>query len=134
MAGWHHRCNGHELGQTRGDGEGWGDLMCCSPWDPKGSDKTEQMNNNNKQQKYSLSWAHWRSGPDPSLTPFCTLLYQSSMIHPTILILPEGNQSSFMPFELPITPHRASFCELLKFCSKYCLLFFFCNSFFDPHD
>ena len=22
MAGWHHRCNGHELGQTPGDGEG----------------------------------------------------------------------------------------------------------------
>ena len=21
MAGWHHRCNGHELGQSRGDGE-----------------------------------------------------------------------------------------------------------------
>ena len=24
MAGWHHRCNGHELGQTLGDGEGQG--------------------------------------------------------------------------------------------------------------
>ena len=27
MAGWHHRCNGHELGQTPGDGEdreAWG--------------------------------------------------------------------------------------------------------------
>ena len=26
MAGWHHRCNGHELGQTSGDGgdrEAW---------------------------------------------------------------------------------------------------------------
>ena len=22
MAGWHHRCNGHDLGQTSGDGEG----------------------------------------------------------------------------------------------------------------
>ena len=22
MAGWHHRCNEHELGQTPGDGEG----------------------------------------------------------------------------------------------------------------
>ena len=22
MVGWHHRCNGHELGQTSGDGEG----------------------------------------------------------------------------------------------------------------
>ena len=24
MAGWHHRCNGHEFGQTSGDGEGQG--------------------------------------------------------------------------------------------------------------
>ena len=33
MAGWHHRCNGHELGQTLGDGEGQGGLVCCSPWE-----------------------------------------------------------------------------------------------------
>ena len=26
MAGWHHRCNGHELGQTPEDGEGQGGL------------------------------------------------------------------------------------------------------------
>ena len=32
MAGWHHRCNGHELGQTLGDAEGQGGLACCSPW------------------------------------------------------------------------------------------------------
>ena len=31
MAGWHHQCNGHELGQTLGDGEGQGGLACCSP-------------------------------------------------------------------------------------------------------
>ena len=32
MSGWHHRCNGHKLGQTLGDGEGQGGLVCCSPW------------------------------------------------------------------------------------------------------
>ena len=32
IAGWHHWCNGHELGQTSGDDEGQGDLMCYSPW------------------------------------------------------------------------------------------------------
>ena len=32
MAWQHHRCNGHELGQTAGDGEGQGGLECCSPW------------------------------------------------------------------------------------------------------
>ena len=30
--GWHHWFNGHELGQTPGDGEGQGSLTCCSPW------------------------------------------------------------------------------------------------------
>ena len=32
MAGWHHRFNGHELGETPGDGEGQGSLACFSPW------------------------------------------------------------------------------------------------------
>ena len=31
MAGWHHRSNGHELGQTPGDGGEQGGLTCCSP-------------------------------------------------------------------------------------------------------
>ena len=30
MAGWHHWGNGHELGQTSGDGDGQGGLVCCS--------------------------------------------------------------------------------------------------------
>ena len=40
IVGWHHRLNGHEFGQTPGDGEGQGSLMCCSPWGHKGSDTT----------------------------------------------------------------------------------------------
>ena len=32
MAGWHHRCNECELGQTAGDDEGQRRLACCSPW------------------------------------------------------------------------------------------------------
>ena len=31
MSGWHHECNGHELRQTLGDGEGQGGLVHCSP-------------------------------------------------------------------------------------------------------
>ena len=46
MAGWHHRCNGHELGQTS-DVEGQGGLACCSPWGCKELDMTGQLNNNN---------------------------------------------------------------------------------------
>ena len=33
MAGWHHQCNGHELGQTSGDGEGHGGQECRSSRD-----------------------------------------------------------------------------------------------------
>ena len=32
IAGWHHWCNEHELGQTPGDSEGQGGLVCCSLW------------------------------------------------------------------------------------------------------
>ena len=46
MAGWHHQCNGHELGQTLGDGEGQGGLVCCSPWGHKELDTTRQLKNN----------------------------------------------------------------------------------------
>ena len=46
MAGWHLRCNGHELGQTVGDGEGQGGLACCSSWGSKEWDATGRLNNN----------------------------------------------------------------------------------------
>ena len=35
MVGWHHQCNGHELGQSLGDNKGQGGLACCSPWGHK---------------------------------------------------------------------------------------------------
>ena len=40
MVGWHHRLNGHEFEQARGDGEGQGSLACCSPRGHKESDTT----------------------------------------------------------------------------------------------
>ena len=42
----HHWCNGHELGQTSGDGEGQGGLACCGPWGCEESDTTGWLNNN----------------------------------------------------------------------------------------
>ena len=45
MVGWYHRLNEHEFEQTLGDGEGQGSLVCCSPWDQRESDMTEQLNN-----------------------------------------------------------------------------------------
>ena len=32
IVGWHRWHNGHEFEQAPGDGEGQGNLMCCSPW------------------------------------------------------------------------------------------------------
>ena len=46
MAGWHHWCNGYELGQTSGHGEGQGVLACCGPWGCKELDTTGWLNNN----------------------------------------------------------------------------------------
>ena len=46
--GWHHWLNGHEFEKTPGSGEGQRNLACCSPWECKELDMTEQMNNNNK--------------------------------------------------------------------------------------
>ena len=48
MAGQHHWCNAHELGQTSGNGEGQRGLVCYSPWDHKESHMTGQLNNNNR--------------------------------------------------------------------------------------
>ena len=51
-AGWHHRCNGHELGQTLGDGEGQGGLTCCSPRGHKELDTTGRLNNNKREEAF----------------------------------------------------------------------------------
>ena len=41
MVGWHPRLNGHEFEQALGDGDGQGNLACCSPWGCKELDMTE---------------------------------------------------------------------------------------------
>ena len=51
MIGWHHHLNAREFQQTPGDGEGQGSLVCCSPWDNKELDMTEQLNNNKGRQQ-----------------------------------------------------------------------------------
>ena len=50
MAGRHHGCNEHELGQTLGRGEGQGSLV----WGHKESDTTGQLNNN--KQYHPVRW------------------------------------------------------------------------------
>ena len=44
MVGWHHQLSGHEFEQALGVGDGQGSLVCCSPWDCKESETTEQLN------------------------------------------------------------------------------------------
>ena len=43
MFGWHHRLNGHAIGQALGVGDGQGGLVCYSPWGRKELDMTEQL-------------------------------------------------------------------------------------------
>ena len=45
IAGWHHQCNGHELGQTSGDSEGPGGLAHAAHRVTKESDTTGWLNN-----------------------------------------------------------------------------------------
>ena len=44
MVGWHHRLGGREFGPAGGIGDGWGGLVCCSPWGCKELDTTEWLN------------------------------------------------------------------------------------------
>ena len=44
MVTWHHQLDGHELEQAPGIGDGQGSLICCSWWDLKEPDITEQLN------------------------------------------------------------------------------------------
>ena len=46
MVGWHHLLNGHQLGQTLGDGEEPEGLVYCSSCGRIDSDMTWQLNNN----------------------------------------------------------------------------------------
>ena len=62
MAGWHHQCNGHELGQTLGDGEGQEGLSCCSPWGHRVRHGRATEQNNNSSPVFTQSFLplpHW---------------------------------------------------------------------------
>ena len=44
VIGWHHWLDGQEFEQALGVGDGWGGLVCCSPWGLKESDTTQRLN------------------------------------------------------------------------------------------
>ena len=64
MAGWYHWCNGHELGQTLGDGEGQRGLVYYSPWGRKEWDTTERLNNKNISCRWLLFHGCWQKPRD----------------------------------------------------------------------
>ena len=61
MAGWYLWCNIHELGQTSGDGEGQGGLVCCSPWGREESDDlaAEQLEKSSPEMCLHLQVRWW---------------------------------------------------------------------------
>jgi len=44
MVRWHHWLNGYKFEQTQWVGDGQGNLVCCSPWGHKESDRNERPN------------------------------------------------------------------------------------------
>ena len=58
MVGRHHWFNGHELGQTPGNGKGQGGLACCSPWGHEELDTTWWLNSNNNILVHTLGHPH----------------------------------------------------------------------------
>ena len=72
MVGWHHRLNGHEFAQARGDGDGQGSLVCCSLWSHKDSDTAEPLNNN----KVGLS-AQFQRGIQKRGRCFCKVMLRA---------------------------------------------------------
>ena len=61
MVGWHQWLNGHEFEQAPRVGDGQGSLACCSPWDCKESDTTEQLNSTQLNED-GESWWEWAWG------------------------------------------------------------------------
>ena len=74
MIGWHHWLSGHEFEQAWVDGERQRSLVCCSPWDHKGSDMTERLNNNSsagKLNKQGIRQYTVLTCSFPNLEPVC---------------------------------------------------------------
>ena len=105
MVGWHHQFNGHELGQTLGDGKGQEGLACCSPWSHKESDTTEQLNWTGLIQQVSLLCSPLSSrvcSNSCPLSQWCYLTFSSSDTHFSFCLQSFPASGSFpmiQPFE-----------------------------------
>ena len=78
MVGWHHWLNGHVFEQTQGGSKGQGSLACCSPRGLKELDTTQQLNNNNNQNRvarFNPRSSNDRTGLFSHQTGLCPLHY-----------------------------------------------------------
>ena len=74
MVGWHHQPDGLEFKQALGDCEGQGNLACCSSWDRKESDTTQQLNNNNTTPSVFFSKRCFPVSESLNFSVFCILV------------------------------------------------------------
>ena len=88
MAGWHHRCNRHELGQTSGDGEGQRGLACCK-------DHSRYLGS----QRIGLDWAteQWQSVTSKSQV-LATLM--GRMLHRVWIVAGKYHWQSTQPLSI----------------------------------
>ena len=110
MAGQHHGCNEHELGQIPGGGEGQGGLACCSLWGHKESDTTEHLNDNNSvPQMSTTALGECHSGHRHVLERGDAAVAHHSSISKT--------QSTALCFMLSFASVDVALCFLLSFAS-----------------
>ena len=69
MVGWDHWFNGHELGQTPGDGEREGSLVCYCPGGHEESDITWWLNNNSNDNMHHNFFIHSSVSRHPGCVP-----------------------------------------------------------------
>ena len=154
MAGWHNRWNGHQLGQTPGDGEGQGGQVCCSPWGREELDRTGRLNNSNFQGTLTNTGMLFCSLSKLRTIytgPFLPFLFLPTFYHPQPPLSPaqggsffvsvssvSGKPSSyrtcFIHFSCSasffLVPVSQAFCSMKartdSFYSFLCFLFFLC--------
>ena len=90
MAGWHHQFNRNELGNTLGDGEGQGGLVCCNLWHRRvGHDLATE-------QQTPRMW----SVPTPSQLQKCLWVFQSPLLQLSLSLVLLSTQTCYTHFHM----------------------------------
>ena len=118
---WYHQLDGHEFEWTPGVGDGQGGLVCCSPWDRKESDTTEQLNwTETGKSLFPFHFFHNRLGasapiPGSALTKFLHSLLCPLHLSPFSSLaqyVPAGMNSFQFPEYIELFLHRNGPIEL----------------------